>query len=725
MGLLSYKISNSYAYFTNSVIGSKTIEMTYTKPNLDTSGANAPLLSSNMIPVYYDESADVWRKADSTNTDKNYKWYDYDNKMWANAVTVNQKAKADDEIIKNKSVSLGNKYVIGKPYTTFISGGYHVDNVTSKVKITIKINNAGTFGFTAIGSSEEGDDFYDVSVSKNNGFGTNLFSSDRSSGYNIERYSDDAVEGDEYVITASYKKNSSGYDGSDRCTLGSFIYPENTETTYTTSSAAGGTSGQDWTASGGFPSGNGVAVSDSISYSVSTGKYSLSNASVQTISSELIGKYVCPTEVAYLCEKPYKIVEASTLITKVDEYRAKSYLEVDVGTIIPMNYINTMWAWIPRYTYTYFSTSTPTEVQIKFESDTSSSGTISCSDVINQKDSDGNYMQISETCTDSKNGSLIAGTSTYTHPAFWWDKDDDSVIEAGEELTGIWVGKFEVSSDKTCSARDDIAVGSGCNSQTIRPKIIPNATSWRGAMVGTFFNDIYNMRESGNQYGFDTSDETHMMKNMEWGAVAYLSHSKYGRCTDGTCSEVTINNCSKYITGIGADSVSANYSSTICTTDANKYNGTKGKLASTTGNVYGIYDMSGGAGEYMMGDVEYPNGIMVSGYTVAGTSTTDSHSGFTGYITRHGKKFDLTYNFPNKRYYDKYSEVGDYKKGKLGDASIETNGWYNDNVFIPASWFVRGGIYSRSSGAGLFNTEGSYGGALIMNSTRAVISKLS
>ena len=687
MGLLSYKINNSsYAYFTDKVQGKETIEMTYVKPNLDKSGANAPLLSDNMIPVYYDETSSTWKKADSTNAKKKYRWYDYNNKIWANAVTVNQKAKADDEIIKNKSVSLANKYVIGKPYTKFISGGYHVDNVTSKVKITIKINNAGTFGFTATGSSEEGYDFYSVSVSKNNDFGTNLFSSDRSSGYNIERYSDDAVEGDEYVITASYKKNSSGYDGSDRCTLDSFIYPENTETTYTTSSAAGGTSGQDWTASGGFPSGNGVAVSDSISYSVSTGKYSLSNASVQTISSELIGKYVCPTEVAYLCEKPYKIVEASTLITKVDEYRAKSYLEVDVGTIIPMNYINTMWVWIPRYTYTYLNTNTPEEIKIKFEKGTSSSGTISCSDTATGTSS------TSETCTDSTNGSLIAGTSTYTHPAFWWDKDDDNVREAGEELTGIWVGKFEIGTDKI---------------------IKPNVTSWRSANVSTLHNGIYSMRESGNQYGFKTTDETHMMKNMEWGAVTYLYHSKYGRCTNGTCTEVRINNCDSYTTGIGANSANESSSSTTCTTDANKYNGTKGVLASTTGNVYGIYDMSGGAFEYMMGNMVNSSGAMYS-----------SSSGFSTY--------------PNKRYYDKYSygtSQTEYTRGKLGDAtkemapssSYETT-WHSDYAYFPysnAPWFVRGGAYSYGSNAGLFYFYRSLGYAAIDHSARAVISNLS
>ena len=46
-----------------------------------------------------------------------------------------------------------------------------------------------------------------------------------------------------------------------------------------------------------------------------------------------------------------------------------------------------------------------------------------------------------------------------------------------------------------------------------------------------------------------------MMKNIEWGAVTYLSHSKYGRCANNICEEITINNCTEAITGIGANTV--------------------------------------------------------------------------------------------------------------------------------------------------------------------------
>ena len=731
MGLLSYKINNSYAYFKSTVIGNSTIEMTYVKPNLDKSGANVPLLSNNLIPVYYDEVSNVWKKADSTNSDKNYKWYDYDDRMWANSVTVKENTKTGESINKDKSVSLTNEDISVKLPSEFTSGGYNVNSADSRINITVKINVAGTFGFKATVSSESRYDKLTVTVTKNSGHVTTVM--DAVSGESSNTFSDSASVGDTYVISAKYAKDSSGNSGNDNGVLDSFTYPFNTLVSYTTSSEAGGSGHQDWTVVEGDFTSSGVIVGDSISYNESLGLYDLNNTSVEVISSSLVGKYVCPMVTKKSCEKPYKITGASSMITKVDEYVAEVFLRsyyvgAKVGTEIPMDAINTMWVWIPRYTYTYLNESSPTEIKIKFEDGTNSSGTIKCSDAINQTDSDGNA--ISEVCTDSKNGSLIAGTSTYTHPAFWWDKNDNNVRDKDEELTGIWVGKFEVSTDTECSLSDNDDVDNGCNLQAIRPNIIPNAVSWQGAMVGTFFNDIYNMRESGNKYGFSLNDETHMIKNMEWGAVTYLYHSKYGRCTSGTCTEVTKNNCSSLLTGIAASSINSDYSASTCTTDANKYNGEKGVLASTTGNIYGIYDMSGGSDEYMMGDLVYTDGTMMSGYTIYGGDP--KHSGFTGYLSQAGQR-TLTYDFPSKRYYDSYSYLtkgNDYEKLKLGDATKEMTssfyGWYDDYTYLPSSgssWFIRGGNYVGSS-VGLFYFNGYFGNAYSAYSTRAVISNL-
>src|SRR5574344_925902 len=63
--------------------------ITITAPQaLKSPPANAPKLPPNKIPVYYDNTNDVWVKADVNNANATYKWHDYDAQMWANAVTV-------------------------------------------------------------------------------------------------------------------------------------------------------------------------------------------------------------------------------------------------------------------------------------------------------------------------------------------------------------------------------------------------------------------------------------------------------------------------------------------------------------------------------------------------------------------------------------------------------------------------------------------------------------
>ncbi|MGN0992652.1 MAG: hypothetical protein ACI4PE_01750, partial [Bacilli bacterium] len=87
---LDYDTPNDYnSKGILNVVYSGNLGLSYEQgTNLDTSGANAPVPTSNMIPVYYDETAEVWKKADSTNQNFRYQWYNYDDKMWANSVTV-------------------------------------------------------------------------------------------------------------------------------------------------------------------------------------------------------------------------------------------------------------------------------------------------------------------------------------------------------------------------------------------------------------------------------------------------------------------------------------------------------------------------------------------------------------------------------------------------------------------------------------------------------------
>ena len=178
-----------------------------------------------------------------------------------------------------------------------------------------------------------------------------------------------------------------------------------------------------------------------------------------------------------------------------------------------------------------------------------------------------------------------------------------------------------------------------------------------------------------------------MMKNDEWGAVAYLSKSKYGKQNE----EVWINNSSSYITGSAGNSASAGSN----TGTTNDYTSTQGVKASTTGNVYGVYDMSGGAWEYVAAYVNNGN----SNLTSYGSSLVNGDA--------------KTKNVYSKGSSDSRDNNYSANSGKYGDAVYETsaNGnssnssWYGDCSYFPgtsAPFFGRGGYFNRGTGAGVF-----------------------
>ena len=387
-----------------------------------------------------------------------------------------------------------------------------------------------------------------------------------------------------------------------------------------------------------------------------------------------------------------------------------TYKSASVGTEIPMDDILTMQVWIPRYKYKVWNynadgtvSSNEQEIEISFEDGTDKTGEISCQDAISGTDGDPSetckLKSTNATCTDS-----TCNNKTYTHPAFTF---------GNEEIKGFWIGKFELTGD--------------INNITTKP----NLSSLRNQKVSSFETNIMNMKNIDNSYGLNASTDTHMIKNSEWGAVAYLSHSKYGTCTDGTCKEVNINNSSGYYTGRsggapgGSTAINKVYTDQTSTAQYNSYGfytydgylldyntNTKSttkdmsKVASTTNNIYGVYDISGGASEYTMSNI----------VNTDGTTMMPSSSGFTTY--------------PNNKYYDKYSyglSDTSKKRSKLGDGIKEvyksSEGWYNDYSYLAVSygpWFARGG-YIDGADAGVFNSDGSGGSANWGYSSRLVI----
>ena len=131
-----------------------------------------------------------------------------------------------------------------------------------------------------------------------------------------------------------------------------------------------------------------------------------------------------------------------------------------------------------------------------------------------------------------------------THPAF------------ANNLRGFWISKYEISKNN-----DDYRFVSGVESYR-------NDTLDAYQMIGSNINDSFNL---GND------SLSHMVSNLEWGATLYLSHSKYGVCTFDGCDKIAVN--STYMSG-------------------------GNKQDTTTRNVYGVYDMAGGSGEYVLGKSE-------------------------------------------------------------------------------------------------------------------------
>ena len=347
------------------------------------------------------------------------------------------------------------------------------------------------------------------------------------------------------------------------------------------------------------------------------------------------------------------------------------------GDIIPEDNIESYFVWIPKYSYQIFNlgetdgytegkpeTSNAKEIQIKF-------GTTNTND--------SNNGECTTPMTSGASGNCKVG-DYMTSPAF-----------ISMNTNGLWVAKFETTGSTT--------------NITVKP----NQTSLRKLNVKTMFEVSYNYKRD---------NDSHMMKNTEWGAVAYLSHSKYGINT-----EVRINNNSSFITGYAAtDSSDQSKNPGTYGTDSSvtlPYNTNTGYKASTTGNITGIYDMSGGSWEYM----------------ASLRSETYGNSGLDA----------TTLKAYNLKYYDTYdgsSELTTYSKRILGDATGEMglfyyykdsdnnnrphNSWYADYSYFVASsnpWFNRGGYYGNGALAGQFLFSPGTGGTGSGTGLRLVLTK--
>ena len=360
-----------------------------------------------------------------------------------------------------------------------------------------------------------------------------------------------------------------------------------------------------------------------------------------------------------------------------------------VGDPIAMSDIAQMYVWIPRYKYTIFNGNykNPQLINVTFEEGTATTGSVRCHDVINTYEivnSQKVWNEKSEECVDSTqaNNDIVNGTSTYTHPAFCFGRKNTDGSCNGTELEGIWVGKFEVSGSIDAS----------------NLTVLPNANPLVQKAALSYFTAMRGVAESFNIKDGEDYADSHMMKNMEWGAVAYLKQSEYGLgTTDIALNNYKASSSPYYMTGCGSA-----VGTTTTTATCAAYHTANGQAASTTGNIYGVYDMSGSAREYVMGNMVNESG-----------------------------KFQIgslgSFSTPDEKYYDVYSyNTSDtILRGKLGDGVRETGFWYSDEFSMPHKagslsypWFERGGFSELGMNSGVF---ASYFG---VNTSKSVSSRL-
>ncbi|MFR0823516.1 MAG: hypothetical protein ACLSHH_07945 [Clostridia bacterium] len=439
-----------------------------------------------------------------------------------------------------------------------------------------------------------------------------------------------------------------------------------------------------------------------------------------------------------------------------------------------------MWVWIPRYAYKVNDNQT---FDIKFLIGTTD----------NYYDENGK-IQTAKRCTSS-NANVDTSVGYTVQPAFT-DETSIGYRNGGwdKELTGIWVAKFEagyasgnnsapVKASSVSYSQSSVwvrAVEAGTDADSNQ-----TARNWLDGIYGstktaikypTFqpvtysmnyinHNDAFNiakaMTENGNIYGLTGSADSHLMKNSEWGAVAYLSQSKYG--LDGI--DIAINNVNlnsggaKRTNTAGKSGVDSVYAVTGCTTGSTtagetvktmaNINETTGNTAnngvytwdqlngckaSSTGNIYGIYDLSGGTYERTAAYVANSHGeLKTYGASIAYDGNT-LRTASTKYTTAY--PFDsstdntgITNNETNLN----TASANNYKKNTLiyGDGIRETStagtgssSWYGDYSYYPGLYdpfSFRGGALWNGSDAGLFYFYRFSGNSRFNNGFRAVL----
>ena len=344
-----------------------------------------------------------------------------------------------------------------------------------------------------------------------------------------------------------------------------------------------------------------------------------------------------------------------------------------------------MWVWIPRFAYKIDKTNQ------KF-------------DIVFLQGTTDEYQKNGETKKAQRQTKLeqtIDTTADYTvHPAFT-NESNIGFANGGwdKELSGIWVAKFEAgyaggNNSVTPTTDSNVEYSQknvwvrkgedGTNEESSQParnlygdygeaKTKIKYPTFQGMTYSMNYinqNDAYNLSRdltsSQNIYGLESGNaDSHLMKNSEWGAVAYLSKSIFGLDTE----DININNVSLN------NSIRSIYAITGMCSLTTKSTG----LASTK---------------------------YVTVYKSNDSGESDINSGS-----------QKNYN-ANKIYGDGIKETSTSGTG--------SNSWFKDNSSFPAlhgPFIMRGGNLWTGENSGLFNFTRDGGGSSYYGGFRSVLVK--
>ncbi len=634
-------------------------------------GAVPDLGNGKLTPITIEENGIV-KKADITN--KDHPWYKYEEKKWANSVILKENSY---ELLK------ANGKINSEPILE--EDSLHLDGVDDYVNLGLE-NKTFPNGVTwaikfKLNENHTGENFALLGDWEGNTSGGGIYIVSNNVLQYHMCFSDgrchsmnngtSLMKGKVYTAIATYK------DGQGKM----YLDGENV------ASFEGGIR---------FQTGNAITLGTDLEKDGA-----IHYAKMNAYDAAIFNRAISEEEINEISNENFKITNGEGLLKYVD-FTKKEY---QPNEVIPEDNIESYFVWIPRYKYQLFS-----ENPDQYSGIEKDLGIVANNDTITNLEKN-TPIQITFETKDVNPSKGNTKGSWLTHPAF-----------TSFNSNGIWVGKFESGyiGAKTITEAE-------VNEKNSEKLIIkPNVYSWRRIQVANAFY---------TSYEYQRELDSHMIKNMEWGAITYLTQSQYGRCTNGTCEKVRINNNGYNITGFSANflpSCGWTGSNEECNKSENvepnqdgsysvNYNNPLSVVASTTGNYSGIYDMAGGAWEFTMGAMDSLN----SNFPTSGYSSSDN-SGFNGaYADGSGIKTN-GYEWPDSKYYDLYqysSSLYDYQRGIVGDATKELGPFYSitydygqkhlrnisswngedaELAYINEPWVVRGGYKGDGSATGVF-----------------------